>query len=78
LPSEQEKVVTAKITAAGLEKPKESRLHSIADAYPSEIDGSAVRAACGEEPYGGANHELAPSFTAPVAAAAAGLGDGVE
>ncbi len=78
LPSEQEKVVTAESAPAGLEKPLESRLHGISDAYPSIIDGSAMRAARGEEPYGGADHELTSAFTAWVAAGPARFGDGVQ
>ena len=78
LPSKQEKVVTAKRAPVGLKNPLEGRLHGISGAYASKIDGSAMRAACGEEPYSGADHEAASAFTATVAAGPARFGDGVE
>jgi len=78
LPSEQEKVVTAKSAPTGLKEPLESRLDGISGAYASELDGSAMRAACGKEPYWGADHELTSAFTAPFAAGPARSGDGVE
>jgi hypothetical protein len=78
LPSEQEKVVAAKRAVVGLKKPLQSRLQGIAGAYAPEIDGSAMRAACGEQPYSGADHEAASAFAAPVAPGPARFGDGAE
>ncbi len=78
LPSEQEKAVAAKRAVVGLKKPLQSRLQGIAGAYAPEIDGSAMRAACGEEPYSSAHHEPASGFSAPVASGPARFGDGAE
>ena len=70
--------MTAKRAPVGLKKPVESRLHGISSAYASKIDGSAMRAACGEEPNSGADHGRTSALTAPVAEGPARFGDGVE
>ena len=62
LPSESEKVVAAKTAPARLQKPLECRLHGIPDAYPSEIDGSAMWTACREQPHDGADHDSVSAF----------------
>lgn len=62
LPSELEKVVAAKTAPARLQKPLECRLHGIPDAYPSEIDGSAMWTACREQPHDGADHDSVSAF----------------
>jgi len=67
LPSEQEKAVTTKTATAGLKKPLQSRLHGIQDSYASKVDGSAIWAPPGEEPHGGADHELTSAFATLVA-----------
>lgn len=68
--------MAAKRAVVGLQKPSESHLHGIAGAYAPEIDGSAVRAARGEEACSGADHEPASAFTAPRASGPARFGDG--
>jgi hypothetical protein len=78
LPAEQEKAVTAKRAPAGLNKPLESHFHEISGARASEINGSAMRAARGEEPEGKTNHEPTSTFTAPFAAATTRFRPGVE
>jgi hypothetical protein len=52
-------MAAAQTAPAGFEKPVESPLHGISDAYPSEIDRSAMWAACREQPYLGAHHDSA-------------------
>jgi len=42
--------MAAKGAPVGLKKPLESRLDGVSGAYASKIDGSAMRAACGEQP----------------------------
>jgi hypothetical protein len=78
LPSEQEKVVAAERAAVGVKQPLESRFDGIPRVHASKIDGFAMRAACGEQPYPGADHEAASAFAAPVAAGPARCGGGVE
>ena len=68
LPPEQVKAVTAKRAVAGLKKPLEGRLQGISGAYASKIDRPAMRAASGENPYGGAPHGPTSLITARVAA----------
>ena len=67
LPSEQEEVVAAKRAAVKLKQPLERCLDRISAACASKIDGSAMRAACGEEPYSGADHDAMSAFAALVA-----------
>ena len=62
LPSESEKVVAAKTAPAGFEEPVESPFHGIPDAYPSEIDGSAMWTARREQPHDGADHDSVSAF----------------
>jgi len=71
-------VVAAKRAPAGLKQPLESHLHDISGARAPEIDGFAMRAACGEEPYSGADHGPTSALTAPLAAGPARFDDGVE
>ena len=56
LPSEQEKVATAKRATVGLKKPVESFLDGVSDAYTSKLDGSAMWTASGEYPTCGLTH----------------------
>src|ERR1051326_5560210 len=77
LPAEQEKAVTAKRAPVGLKKPAESHLHGISGACASEVDGSAIRAMGGEEPYRGTDHKSTSAFTALFAAGPARFGKAV-
>jgi len=54
--------VAAKRTPVGVDQPKESRFHCISGAYTSEIDRSAMRAARGEEPESGVDHDPVSTF----------------
>jgi hypothetical protein len=61
--------VTAKCAPAGLKEPVESPFDGISGAYASEIDRSAMRTACREQPHSGAAHGSVSAF---------GVLDGVE
>jgi hypothetical protein len=78
LPSEQEKMVTAKRAPIRLKQPLENRLDGISGAYASKFDGSAMWTAGEEEPDSGADHEHTSDFAALVAAGRARFGDGLE
>jgi len=54
--------VAAKSAPAGLKEPVESPLDGISGAYASEIDRSAMRTACREQPHSGADHDSVSAF----------------
>jgi hypothetical protein len=58
--------MAAKRAAVGVNQPLKRRLDGISNADASKIDGSAPRAACGEQPCNGADHEPSPAFAALV------------
>lgn len=70
--------MTAKTTPVGLKKPLESRLHKTSGVYASKVDGSAMRAVSGAEPYHAADHGSTSALVAMVAAGPARFGDAVE
>jgi hypothetical protein len=69
--------VTAKCAPVGVKEPSESSLDGISGAYASKINGSAMRATCGEHPYSGTNHDVTSTFAALVGAGSARYGDGI-
>ena len=70
--------MAAERAPAGLKQPSESHLHDISGARAPEIDGSAMRAARGEESYTGADHAPTSALAAPLAAGPARFGHGEE
>jgi len=70
--------VTAKRAPVGLKKPSESRLNGISGADTSEIDGSAMGTARGEQPEFGVDHDPVSPFAGLSAEGPARYEDGAE
>jgi len=58
--SQQTKMVPAKSAAVGMEQPSKGSLKTVPSPNTSEVDGFAVRTACGKQPEGGVPHRCWP------------------
>src|SRR3954447_732581 len=77
LPSEQEKVMPTKRAPERSEEPPNSPLQAISSFCASKIDGSAMRARCGEQPDRSANHGPTSARIGPLVPGPARFGAGV-
>jgi len=77
-PAEEEKVVTTKITAIGLEEPTDCSLDGIANPHAPKLNGPAVRTARAEQSECGPDHDASTLAGLVTARPAPFCTDGVE